>query len=239
VDILKFNLNRLMLSSRSRTLIIEGVHFELTPAKKYLAILGDSGIGKTTVFKSLFPVYLNIWKLDGTVELECEHEIDGQKITLQTILENKLDNVIGFATQVPYFFDERTVGENLFFPLKWKNLVWEDDQKKEYLANFELTELANAKMSELSGGERQLLNIARMLILKPRLAIIDECFSNMDERLSSKTIQIIQKKYQDTYFLFTSHRKTEIDLFNADTRLLIKQFFRSGKPYVTLHEASI
>lgn len=233
-----FNLNRLRIGNRDRMLIIEGVSFELTPANKYLAILGDSGIGKTTVFKSLYPTYLRIWKSEGALEVECEHEINGQKITPQTILKNKHDNGIGFATQVPYFFNEQTAGENLFSPLKWKNISWNGNQRAQYLEKFKLDTLADAKMSELSGGQRQLLNIARMLILKPRIAIIDECFSNMDEQMSYNTIRTIKIEYPNTYFLFTSHRKAEIEFFDADTRWLVRQFSKSGKPYITLQEDS-
>ena len=161
----KFNLNLLRIGNNGRRLVIEDVNFELTPNNKYLAILGDSGIGKTTVFKSLFPTYLKIWKSEGIFEIECEHEINGQVITQQTVWKDHPNNSIGFATQIPYFFNERTAGENLFFPLKWKGINWSVDQKSEYLTKFELTPLADAQMSELSGGQRQLLNIARMLIL--------------------------------------------------------------------------
>ena len=76
------------------------------------------------------------------------------------------------------------------------------------------------------------------LSLNPYVAIIDECFSNMDEQTSNKIIQLIKKEYSNTYFLFTSHRKTEIDFFGADTRLLMRKQRKGGQPHITLQEDS-
>ena len=69
----KFNLSKLKIGNRAPTLTIEGINFELTPTSRFLAIVGDSGIGKTTIFKSLFPNYLKMWKSEGTLEIECKH----------------------------------------------------------------------------------------------------------------------------------------------------------------------
>ncbi len=230
----KFDLRKLKIGNGKRLLTIEGVNFELNEDKNCVALLGQSGIGKTTIFKSLFSNYLKMWKTEGNFELTCHHEMDSQEITLEALLTNKVDLKFGFATQVPFFFNDRTVGENLFLPLKWKKITWSDEQRIEYIERFRLGDLVDAQMSELSGGQRQLLNIARMLILKPRLAIIDECFSNMDERRSKETITLIKKHYPTIRFLFTSHRKSDIEFFEAQEHTLVREQSKSGEPYITL-----
>ena len=60
----KFNLKKLRIGHRGRSLTIEGVNFELAQEQHSMAILGESGMGKTTIFKSLFPKYISLWELE-------------------------------------------------------------------------------------------------------------------------------------------------------------------------------
>ena len=93
--------------------------------------------------------------------------------------------------------------------------------------------MAKNKIGILSGGEKQLINVARMLVLRPEIAIIDECFSSMNEEMAFKYINIIMHNFKDVIFIVTSHRKSDISVFGCKFIRLKKEKRRSGDYYVT------
>ena len=175
---LDFELDILKIGKKDRNLVIKGINFSLSDTDKAIALVGESGLGKTTIYKSLFSTYVNLWKDESEIEFRCNHTINGKTWNDKKILEGKVKPNFGFATQVPYFDSFKTAEENLFFPLKWLTLV-EDSKifRDAYLATFELTELKNFEMQHLSGGQRQIVNLARVFLPNPELVIIDESFS--------------------------------------------------------------
>ena len=98
---------------------------------------------------------------------------------------------------------------------------------------FTLEDLAERQLSILSGGQRQLVNIARTMVLKPRLAIIDECFSSMNEEMARKYIDIIKRGFPNCFFLLTSHRQADVQYFGSEAMRLTKNQYKSGQTYVT------
>jgi ABC-type multidrug transport system ATPase subunit len=230
---LSFNLKELTVSNRDSILSIEGIHFSFNSNEHSFAILGGSGMGKTTIFKSLFSKYILLWAKERAFKFSCEHIYNDITINEKTLKDNKISVKIGFATQFPYFFLSQTVRENLFAPLKWKKMFWDDQQRQNYISLFELENIIDKEMSILSGGQIQLINIARMLIIKPEIAIIDECFSNMDEHMSMKYINIIKNNFRDCLFLITSHRKFDVEKLGCKAIRLVKEKYRSGKYFVT------
>lgn len=230
-----FNLNRLSIHNQKSSLTIEGIDFVLKENEKSYAILGDSGIGKTTIFRSLFYRYIQYWALEKNFIFDCNHNYNGNAFNHENIRKNKNIPSIGFATQSPYFFYTESVIDNLFKPLKWKNIVWNEAAKSNYIKLFELEELTNKNIDILSGGQRQLVNIARMLVLKPNIAIIDECFSSMNEDMAKKYIDVLKNQFSDIIFLITSHRKADITHLGCNYISLKKEEYKGGGYYVTKH----
>ncbi|GAB6283077.1 MAG: hypothetical protein STSR0008_18320 [Ignavibacterium sp.] len=228
-----FKLNRLSIQNRKSSLTIEGIDFKLDEKEKSFAILGDSGMGKTTIFKSLFSRYIQYWALEKKFTFDCLHTYKGKNFNNNDIIKNVNIPLIGFATQSPYFFNTENVSDNLFRPLDWKNKKWTEQNKKEYIKLFEIEDLSTKSIDILSGGQKQLINIARMLVLNPSIAIIDECFSSMNEDMAKKYIDLIKNKFSDIIFLITSHRKTDINHFGCKYITLKKEKYKGGGFYVT------
>jgi len=90
-------------------------------------------MGKTTVFKSLFPRYLAVWSMEKHFKLLCSHSYNDKTFDGRDIFRGVVPIKIGFATQTPFFFNKETVKENLFAPLKWKGIFWSEEQKKAYI----------------------------------------------------------------------------------------------------------
>jgi len=231
---IEFNLKLLQIG-KARKLTIKGINFQLDPTNRIVALIGESGLGKTTIYKSLFSTYINLWKRESSIEFECSHKIKGTEYSHSLIESGKTKPNFGFATQVPYFFNYKSVEENLFYPLRWlKGIDNTEDFRNKYLAKFNLTDLKGMVMDHLSGGQRQMVNIARVFLSNPDLVIIDESLSNIDETKAKEYIDLIKTNYPETFIFLTSHREADINFCKAIKINLVKKQDESGKNYITM-----
>ena len=167
-----------------------------------LVILGKSGTGKSVLIKCIV----------GLVELD-----EGKLVILgQNISELKgrelidIRKRIGFLFQGSALYDSMTVRENLEFPLR-RQLISIPKEKmnslvEEALQNVGLSEAIDMSPSELSGGMRKRLGLARTLILKPEIMLYDEPTTGLDPITSkeiSNLILEVQKKYNTSSIIIT------------------------------------
>jgi len=232
---IEFNLNLLRIGKPKKQLLIKGINFNLDKNNKIVALIGESGLGKTTIYKSLFSTYINLWNKQYPIDFKCNHKIKNCLYSDKEIKDGIVKLNFGFATQVPYFFEDKSVEYNLFFPLKWiKEIKDTEEFRKKYLQKFELTELGSMEMNLLSGGQRQMVNIARVFLSNPDLVIIDESLSNIDEKKAEKYIQLILENYKNTFIFLTSHREADINYCKALKINLVKKKDESGVEYITI-----
>jgi len=184
-----------------------------------LAILGQSGTGKSVLIKCI-------------VGLE---EIDDGKLVIFgrdiSELKNKelieTQKRIGFLFQSGALYDSMTVRENLEFPLR-KQLNSISKEKlnslvKESLHDVGLDKAIDKTPSELSGGMRKRLGLARTLILKPEIMLYDEPTTGLDPITSkeiSNLILEVQRKYHTTSIIIT--HDIECTRLTADRIIVIK-----------------
>jgi phospholipid/cholesterol/gamma-HCH transport system ATP-binding protein len=167
-----------------------------------LAILGQSGTGKSVLIKCIV----------GLVEIDDgELFIFGQNIAqLNNRKLVEIQKRIGFLFQSGALYDSMTVRENLEFPLR-KQLHSISKEKldsliKESLHDVGLDKAIDKTPSELSGGMRKRLGLARTLILKPEIMLYDEPTTGLDPITSkeiSNLILEVQKKYNTTSVIIT------------------------------------
>jgi len=167
-----------------------------------LAILGQSGTGKSVLIKCIV----------GLVEID-----DGKLLIYgKNISELKGKELIetqkkvGFLFQSGALYDSMTVRENLEFPLrKQLSSIPKDKLEsivKEALSDVGLDKAIDKTPSELSGGMRKRLGLARTLILKPEIMLYDEPTTGLDPITSkeiSNLILEVQKKYNTTSVIIT------------------------------------
>ncbi len=229
-----FSLHELVIRNEKHVLRIEDISFSVGNKSCAIALIGESGIGKTTIFKSLFPIYIRNWSLKPGFSFSAHHSFNNKLYTDKEIKSNRMPTTIGFASQLPFFIEECSASDNIFFPMKWtRNSTITNEQKKDYIEKWGLTKIAEKPMSILSGGQRQLVNLARALVLHPGVVIIDECFSSMNEEMAKKYIAFLSKEYSSTCFIVTSHRKTDIRNFGCPVLNLKRQQTRRGHFVVT------
>ena len=184
-----------------------------------VVVLGQSGTGKSVLIKCI----VGLEDFD-----EGKLEILGQNIAN---LNNKelieLQKKIGFLFQSGALYDSMTVRENLEFPLRRKSGSISKEKMNELvmeaLHNVGLDEAIDKSPSELSGGMRKRLGLARTLILKPEIMLYDEPTTGLDPITSkeiSNLILEVQRKYHTTSIIIT--HDIECTKLTADRIIVIK-----------------
>ncbi|WP_040489793.1 ABC transporter ATP-binding protein [Indibacter alkaliphilus] len=155
--------------------VLMGVDLDLYKGEN-LVVLGKSGSGKSVLIK----IMVGLLEQD-----EGSIEILGQNTSGLSLKElNKLRLKVGFSFQHSALYDSMTVKENLVFPLtrNVKGLTKKEIDKKvdELLEAVGLPQSANQMPSELSGGQKKRIGVARTLILNPEIMLYDEPTAGLD-----------------------------------------------------------
>ncbi len=165
-----------------------------------LVVLGRSGSGKSVLIKCL----VGLIEPDNGKVLLLGSDIS----ILKDEKLNELRKKVGFLFQSAALYDSMTVRENLEFPLR--DLKSKSEEKNELvleaLENVGLAEAIDKMPSELSGGMRKRVGLARALIMKPELILYDEPTTGLDPITSkeiSRLILDVQKKFQTTSIIIT------------------------------------
>ncbi len=185
--------------------VLRGADLDLYQGEN-LVVLGRSGTGKSVLIKIL----VGLLKADsGTITAF------GQRVDQMTKKElDELRLKIGFSFQNSALYDSMTVRANLEFPLvrNQRNLSRSeiDAAVEEALDNVGLSQTINQMPSELSGGQRKRIGIARTLILKPDVMLYDEPTAGLDPITCIEINNLINevKERYDTSSIVITHDLT-------------------------------
>ncbi|MES2330681.1 MAG: ATP-binding cassette domain-containing protein [Bacteroidota bacterium] len=180
------------------------VDFNLELGKgESVVVLGKSGSGKSVLIKCIIGLLI---PESGSIDL-LGNELGGMN-------EAELDKIrarVGFLFQSNALYDSMTIRENLEFPLRrhWIKVSQEevDSMVKDALEDVGLVHTIDMMPSELSGGMRKRIALARTLILRPEIILYDEPTTGLDPMTGKEIIQLIktiQQKY-NTSSLIISH----------------------------------
>jgi phospholipid/cholesterol/gamma-HCH transport system ATP-binding protein len=167
-----------------------------------LVVLGKSGSGKSVLIKCIARL-LNPDK--GTIN------VFGKDVsTLNSKELGELRKKIGFLFQSGALYDSMTVKQNLEFPLRRirKDLTQNeiDEKVKEALEHVGLSEALDKMPSQLSGGMRKRISLARTIVVDPMIMLYDEPTTGLDPVTSdeiSSLINDVQKKYKTSSLIIT------------------------------------
>ena len=160
---------------------LKGVSFEIQPGE-FFALLGPSGSGKTTTLRILAG-------LDAPTGGRVF--IDGKDVTST----DARDRDIAMVFQSYALYPHMTVGENIAFPLEMANLPKAEIgiAVKEAARKVKIDHLLDRRPGQLSGGQQQRCALARAIVRKARLFLLDEPLSNLDAKLRLETRAELRK----------------------------------------------
>jgi phospholipid/cholesterol/gamma-HCH transport system ATP-binding protein len=210
-----------------------------------LVVLGKSGSGKSVLIKCIVRL-LNPDSGTITVLGEKVDALNGNSLA-------ELRKKIGFLFQSGALYDSMTVRQNLEFPLRRirKTLTQNeiDEKVKEVLEHVGLPDTLDKMPSQLSGGMRKRISLARTIVVDPVIMLYDEPTTGLDPVTSdeiSLLINAVQKKYKTSSLIIThdiacaratAHRvimlqdgvvykEGSLDSFEKSTDATIKSFFK-------------
>lgn len=141
---------------------------------EFVSIMGNSGSGKSTLLHIL-GLHDSAWGGEYTLKGEAVHRLDKKK---RFELQKKH---LGFVFQSYHLLDDLTVYENLEIPLSYRDIPKKERESVvcDVLDKFGIVGKKDLYPSQLSGGQQQLVGVARALIAKPSLLLADEPTGNL------------------------------------------------------------
>ena len=188
------------------TVIINDISFTV-PTGETLAITGPSGIGKTTLLHAICGI---IRTTHGTVHID--------NVDITSLPTHKRG--IGLVSQTGDLFPTMTVSQNIEFGLRISKMPKTDRAARvaELLEMLNLAQLAERNVAELSGGEARRIALARALAPRPRVLLLDEPLSGLDQTTHDALMTDLATvlKQTTTTALLVTHDHSEAE-FLAET----------------------
>lgn len=171
--------------------MLRSVDLQVKPGE-FISIMGPSGSGKSTLLNI-------IGMLDDANEGEYyfnEHAVHTLKEKHRTELYKKY---IGFVFQAYHLIDELTVYENIETPLIYQDVKGAERKAMvaDMLDRFQIVGKKDLFPAQLSGGQQQLVGIARALIAKPKLILADEPTGNLSSKQGEEIMEIFKKLHKE------------------------------------------
>lgn len=201
-----YEIEKLSFSYDSRfTLFVES--FKMN--ERIIGITGPSGAGKTTLLVNFAFLYTGKWQL---------FKFMGQDIDLQKIAYFR--KMVTYVPQHPVLF-KRTIFENIAYPLKIRGFSRQEIKENVYkiAEKLQIQELLDKKAWQISGGQAKRVCLARGFVFEPKVVLLDEPTSDLDEDSKRVVEEFILQLSAKSHMIIVSHDKKQL------SRLCEKIFF--------------
>jgi len=180
------NLEKSVASRAGRTWLLRRVSLAIDEGE-FVTVMGPSGAGKSTLLSIL-------GLLDA--EFEGEYRLSGEEIhALAPKPRHELQKrTVGFVFQQYHLLDDLTVAENLDIPLSYRNIKGSERASlvADTLDRFQIVGKKDLFPSQLSGGQQQLVGVARALIANPQLLLADEPTGNLHSEQGREVMRLFR-----------------------------------------------
>lgn len=197
-----------------KTYVLRNVNLQIGEGE-FVSIMGPSGSGKSTL--------LNII---GMLDVPSDGEYYFFDEPVHKMSEKKLSELhkmfIGFVFQSYHLIDELTVYENLETPLLYQKIKGDERKGRvaETLDKFNMVAKKDLFPNQLSGGQQQLVAIARAIIAQPKLILADEPTGNLHSDQGKEIMEILKKLNQEgTTIIQVTHSETNAAYGNRILKL--------------------
>ncbi|WP_452598559.1 ABC transporter ATP-binding protein [Pontimicrobium sp. MEBiC01747] len=178
------NVSKTVKSGSKKITLLDAINLNVEEGE-FISLMGPSGSGKSTLLNG-------IGMLDSFTDGHYTF-LDVPVHTMKEKQQSKLyKEYIGFVFQAYHLIDELTVYENIETPLLYKNI--KSSERKALVADsldrFNIVGKKDLFPSQLSGGQQQLVGIARALITKPKLILADEPTGNLNSKQGIEIMEL-------------------------------------------------
>jgi lipopolysaccharide export system ATP-binding protein len=212
--------------------VVDEVSYEID-AGEIVGLLGRNGAGKTTTFRMTI----------GMITPEAGQVVfQGRDVTALPMYKHALAGM-GYLSQEPSVFQRLTVEQNLLAILETQRLSRAARKRRveELLEQFSLMHKANQAANTCSGGERRRLEIARALVTRPRLMLLDEPFAAVDPHTVEELQDEVRKLASDGIAMLVTDHNVQQTLRICDRAYIIHEGrnLREGTPREIINDPMV
>lgn len=171
----------------TRTFVLRRITLDIKQGE-FVSIMGPSGAGKSTLLH-VIGMHDSAWSGEYWFNDQPVHKLSkGDRSELQK-------RNIGFVFQSYHLLDDMTVYENLELPLSYRNLRRADRESVvcDILDKFQMVGKKDLYPSQLSGGQQQLVGVARALVANPKLILADEPTGNLHSSQAKEIMETFKR----------------------------------------------
>jgi len=208
------NLDKAIKSKAGALYLLRQINLDIDEGA-FVTIMGPSGAGKSTLL-SIIGMYDSAWDGEYYFNQTAVHQLPAK----ERAALNKQH--IGFVFQKLHLLEDLTVAENLDIPLSYRNVKRSERQAivADTLDRFGIVAKKDLFPSQLSGGQQQLVAVARAIIAKPTLLLADEPTGNLHSDQGRQIMDLFKKlNLEGTTIIQVTHSETNAACGNRIIRL--------------------
>ena len=181
------NIEKVYETPAGKNYVLRRITIDVQPGE-FLTIMGPSGAGKSTLL-SILGMLEGAWTGEYAFLHHPIHSLNNK----ERVAINK--QYIGFVFQQYHLLDDLTVAENLDVPLSYRNIKRDERASivADILDKFQMVGKKDLYPRQLSGGQQQLVGVARAVIAKPKLILADEPTGNLHSTQAKEIMELFQK----------------------------------------------
>src|SRR6267154_4172387 len=208
------NLEKVIEAGPNKTYVLRRIDLDIKQGE-FVSIMGPSGAGKSTLLHIL-GMHDQSWGGEYYFDDVAVHALNARK---RAELRNRN---IGFVFQSYHLLDDQTVFENLELPLSYRDVSRKDRQSIvcDTLDRFQIVGKKDLYPPQLSGGQQQLVGIARAVVAKPRLILADEPTGNLHSAQGKEIMEMFKRLNDEgTTIIQVTHSEINAAYGNRIVRL--------------------
>ena len=208
------NIEKSFPQGLSKSYVLRRIDLDIKPGE-FVSIMGPSGAWKSTLLHIL-GMHDQSWNGEYHFDDVAVHSLKPKQ---RAELRNRN---IGFVFQSYHLLDDQTVFENLELPLSYRNVSRKDRESIvcDTLDRFQIVGKKDLYPTQLSGGQQQLVGIARAVVANPRLILADEPTGNLHSAQGKEIMELFKRLNDEgTTIIQVTHSETNAGYGNRIVRL--------------------